>query len=168
MHHTSFACWSSHLCKANLTTHLLFSRHVYTTAATARRVWQFFEKKNIKVFTAYPLPIPPKHAYLWLTSKTCRVRHEAGEALGAIGSPECMAQLRKHQHDSCLEVLCIYLCMCIARYSTTKPIRVVKAGFPLRWCTFFSCSDPLPEEEVFDTRSVLNNDKLFASPLLKL
>ena len=34
----------------------------------------------------------------------CRVRHEAGEALGAIGTPECMAPLRLHQEDDCLEV----------------------------------------------------------------
>ena len=34
-----------------------------------------------------------------------RVRHEAGEALGAIGNTECVAQLRKHQDDPCLEVV---------------------------------------------------------------
>jgi len=32
------------------------------------------------------------------------VRHEAGEALGAIGTPECMVPLMEHQDDSVLEV----------------------------------------------------------------
>lgn len=35
----------------------------------------------------------------------CRVRHEAGEALGAIGTSDCVAELRRHQEDPCLEVL---------------------------------------------------------------
>ena len=34
----------------------------------------------------------------------CRVRHEAGEALGAIGSAQCLQLLRVHQTDPCLEV----------------------------------------------------------------
>jgi hypothetical protein len=33
-----------------------------------------------------------------------RVRHEAGEALGAIGTEECLRPLREHQDDSVLEV----------------------------------------------------------------
>ena len=33
-----------------------------------------------------------------------RVRHEAGEALGAIGTPECLQLLERHQADPCLEV----------------------------------------------------------------
>ena len=33
-----------------------------------------------------------------------RVRHEAGEALGAIASPACLAPLRAHAGDACLEV----------------------------------------------------------------
>jgi deoxyhypusine monooxygenase len=32
------------------------------------------------------------------------VRHEAGEALGAIASPACLAPLRAHAGDACLEV----------------------------------------------------------------
>lgn len=47
-----------------------------------------------------------------LTDDMYRVRHEAGEALGAIGSPECMAQLRQHQHDPCLEVISPFLHIC--------------------------------------------------------
>lgn len=31
------------------------------------------------------------------------MRHEAGEALGAIGTPECIEHLRRHQNDGCLE-----------------------------------------------------------------
>lgn len=33
-----------------------------------------------------------------------RVRHEAGEALGAIGTPECLQVLELYQGDPCLEV----------------------------------------------------------------
>lgn len=33
-----------------------------------------------------------------------RVRHEAGEALGAIGTAECFDLLRQHEQDPCLEV----------------------------------------------------------------
>ena len=33
-----------------------------------------------------------------------RVRHEAGEALGAIGTPECLQLLEHYQEDPCLEV----------------------------------------------------------------
>lgn len=33
-----------------------------------------------------------------------RVRHEAGEALGAIGTPECLQLLEHYQGDPCLEV----------------------------------------------------------------
>ena len=47
-----------------------------------------------------------------LTDDMYRVRHEAGEALGAIGSPECMVQLRQHQHDPCLEVISPFLHIC--------------------------------------------------------
>ena len=32
------------------------------------------------------------------------VRHEAGEALGAIGTPDCLGPLSEHVDDSCLEV----------------------------------------------------------------
>lgn len=41
---------------------------------------------------ALPPPLPP------------RVRHEAGEALGAIGTPACLQPLHDHQADPCLEV----------------------------------------------------------------
>ena len=34
----------------------------------------------------------------------CRVRHEAGEALGASGNSDCIAHLERHQQDACLEV----------------------------------------------------------------
>lgn len=33
-----------------------------------------------------------------------RVRHEAGEALGAIGTPECLSCLELFQEDPCIEV----------------------------------------------------------------
>lgn len=33
-----------------------------------------------------------------------RVRHEAGEALGAIGTEECLEPLRLHVDDAVLEV----------------------------------------------------------------
>lgn len=33
-----------------------------------------------------------------------RVRHEAGEALGAIGTEECLVPLREHLNDEVLEV----------------------------------------------------------------
>ena len=33
-----------------------------------------------------------------------RVRHEAGEALGAIGTPQCLQLLEQYQGDPCLEV----------------------------------------------------------------
>jgi HEAT repeat protein len=33
-----------------------------------------------------------------------RVRHEAGEALGAIGLPDCLDALREHQQDPVQEV----------------------------------------------------------------
>lgn len=33
-----------------------------------------------------------------------QVRHEAGEALGAIGTPDCIEPLRQHEHDDVLEV----------------------------------------------------------------
>lgn len=32
------------------------------------------------------------------------VRHEAGEALGAIGTENCLIPLKQHQYDACLEV----------------------------------------------------------------
>lgn len=33
-----------------------------------------------------------------------RVRHEAGEALGAIGTEQCLQPLREHQQDAVQEV----------------------------------------------------------------
>lgn len=39
-----------------------------------------------------------------LRPSPCRVRHEAGEALGAIGTEECLAPLREHVADPCQEV----------------------------------------------------------------
>ena len=36
-------------------------------------------------------------------SSSCRVRHEAGEALGAIGNSDCITHLERHQQDPCLE-----------------------------------------------------------------
>lgn len=41
---------------------------------------------------------------LYNAMMVCRVRHEAGEALGAIGTQECFAPLRGHQEDPCMEV----------------------------------------------------------------
>ena len=35
---------------------------------------------------------------------TYRVRHEAGEALGAIGTPACLKELQQYLRDPCLEV----------------------------------------------------------------
>lgn len=37
-----------------------------------------------------------------------RVRHEAGEALGAIGTPACLKELQQYQEDPCLEVSLTY------------------------------------------------------------
>ena len=39
-----------------------------------------------------------------ISSDAGRVRHEAGEALGAIGTPECLQLLEQYQSDPCLEV----------------------------------------------------------------
>lgn len=39
-----------------------------------------------------------------ISSGAGRVRHEAGEALGAIGTPECLQLLEQYQSDPCLEV----------------------------------------------------------------
>ena len=39
-----------------------------------------------------------------MTLCTCRVRHEAGEALGAIGTTACLKELQQYVQDSCLEV----------------------------------------------------------------
>ena len=39
-----------------------------------------------------------------LASPCHRVRHEAGEALGAIGTDACLQPLRDHEHDPVLEV----------------------------------------------------------------
>lgn len=35
----------------------------------------------------------------------CRVRHEAGEALGAIGTATCLKELQQYLQDPCIEVL---------------------------------------------------------------
>jgi hypothetical protein len=35
---------------------------------------------------------------------SCRVRHEAAEALGAIAAPDCLEVLQQHTTDSCQEV----------------------------------------------------------------
>ena len=47
----------------------------------------------------------------WYTSSSsnlsiylCRVRHEAGEALGAIGTPPCLEPLKQYVDDECLEL----------------------------------------------------------------
>lgn len=45
------------------------------------------------------------HLHLGLVrAGLCRVRHEAGEALGAIGTEECLQPLREHVNDSVQEV----------------------------------------------------------------
>ena len=49
----------------------------------------------------------PKHIQNMLIDvprHTKRVRHEAGEALGAIGTPECIGALMQHSDDPVLEV----------------------------------------------------------------
>lgn len=43
-------------------------------------------------------------AILHDTTQHAMVRHEAGEALGAIGTPECLAPLMQHSNDAVLEV----------------------------------------------------------------
>ena len=37
------------------------------------------------------------------------MRHEAGEALGAIGTPACLQQLQLHERDACQEVASLAL-----------------------------------------------------------
>lgn len=55
----------------------------------------------------------------------CRVRHEAGEALGAIGKPECLAPLLQHADDSVLEV-----CACQGMLqSTIHSTTITIAGY---------------------------------------
>lgn len=44
------------------------------------------------------------HSNFFLCRHFCRVRHEAGEALGAIATPECLEPLRRYEDDACLEV----------------------------------------------------------------
>lgn len=47
---------------------------------------------------------PTTHTPSHPPSRPYRVRHEAGEALGAIGTPTCLEPLRQHVDDACLEV----------------------------------------------------------------
>lgn len=51
-----------------------------------------------------------------------RVRHEAGEALGAIGKPECLAPLLQHADDSVLEVCACQGLPHIMNHNTTITI----------------------------------------------
>ena len=53
----------------------------------------------------YWLPwLAPMPACAAAACRARRVRHEAGEALGAIGTEECLAPLREHLRDPCAEV----------------------------------------------------------------
>ena len=54
--------------------------------------------------TALQQPLRARLEYLMMSSGADRVRHEAGEALGAIGTPECLQLLERYQSDPCLEV----------------------------------------------------------------
>lgn len=49
---------------------------------------------SLRTYCAYHRPSPIAR----------QVRHEAGEALGAIGTPDCLEPLRQHEHDAVLEV----------------------------------------------------------------
>ncbi|KFM24869.1 Deoxyhypusine hydroxylase [Auxenochlorella protothecoides] len=51
-----------------------------------------------------PAAIQTLESILRDTAEHPMVRHEAGEALGAIGSPACIPPLRDHAADGCLEV----------------------------------------------------------------
>lgn len=51
-----------------------------------------------------PAALEALKAILHDTSEHPMVRHEAGEALGAIGTPECIEPLRQHEQDAVLEV----------------------------------------------------------------
>jgi len=51
-----------------------------------------------------PAAVQALKAILQDTSEHGMVRHEAGEALGAIGTPDCMDPLREHEHDAVREV----------------------------------------------------------------
>lgn len=70
-----------------------------------------------------------------------RVRHEAGEALGAIGTPECLQLLERYQTDPCLEVAqtCQLALQRIQHYSKADTTAT---------CT---CSQPSSREGAADT-----------------
>jgi deoxyhypusine monooxygenase len=51
-----------------------------------------------------PAAVQALKAILHDTSEHGMVRHEAGEALGAIGTPDCIDPLREHEHDAVREV----------------------------------------------------------------
>ena len=75
----------------------------------------------------------------------CRVRHEAGEALGAIGTPECFELLRAHQDDPCPEVAqtCQLALQRIQHYSAAcAPTQPVPAR---SWQEETSCRCRAPE-----------------------
>ena len=49
----------------------------------------------------------------------CRVRHEAGEALGAIGMTSCVEPLKAHQDDASLEVRSATTCCRVHLHNDT-------------------------------------------------
>jgi deoxyhypusine monooxygenase len=51
-----------------------------------------------------PAAIAALQALLRCPTEHPMVRHEAGEALGAIGTEPCLVPLREHVHDPCMEV----------------------------------------------------------------
>lgn len=51
-----------------------------------------------------PASFTASHAAHCRSNMLCRVRHEAGEALGAIGTEECLVPLQQHLDDACPEV----------------------------------------------------------------
>ena len=61
-----------------------------------------------------------------------RVRHEAGEALGAIGTPECLQLLESYQADPCLEVAqtCQLALQRIQHYSRPNTSTACTCGQP--------------------------------------
>ena len=74
-------------------------------------------------------PVFPECAFVWVPgdgTQQCmhasRVRHEAGEALGAIGGAQCLQLLEDHQADPCLEVAqtCQLALQRIQHYSTAS------------------------------------------------
>lgn len=56
------------------------------------------------VSTSRPDYLPVTAHHTNSVASVSRVRHEAGEALGAIGTATCMKELQQYVRDPCLEV----------------------------------------------------------------